>query len=308
MDFAALLLALLIEQGRPVPHHNPVWDGMRALTHWFSKTFNAGEQQHGQTAWWLFMIGLMAVTVGIWWLAARIHPVLGFCVNVLALVFTLGFRRFSHHFTEIEKAAEAGDIDAARKALSQWRTGREQPLDVQALSMPQVMAHAIEEGLVSSHRSVFGIMFWFAVLPGPTGALLYRMGEYVARAWSSGESSGEKFGTFARQAFEVLDWVPVRLSALAFAIVGNFEDAMHLWRNRALRFGNDARAVLVSAGAGAIGVEIGPPAQPLAENKLDWSGIEPTLSAMRSGVGLVWRATVLWMTVVALWTVAQWFS
>jgi adenosylcobinamide-phosphate synthase len=308
MDFAALVLALLIEQGRPVPHHNPVWDGMRSLTHWFSKTFNAGEKQHGQTAWWLYMVGLTAVAAGVWWLADRVHPVLGFCVNVLSLVFTLGFRRFSHHFTEIENAAEAGDIDAARKALSQWRTGREQPLDVQSLSMPQVIAHAIEEGLVSSHRSVFGIMFWFAVLPGPMGALLYRMSEYVARAWSGGETGGERFGAFARQAFEVLDWVPARLSALTFAIVGNFEDAMHLWRNRALRFGSDTRAVLVSAGAGAIGVEIGPPAQPAAENRLDWAGIEPTVSAMRSGIGLVWRATVLWLTVVALWTVAQWLS
>jgi adenosylcobinamide-phosphate synthase len=308
MDFAALVLALLIEQGRPMPHHNLVWDGMRTLAHWFARTFNAGEKQHGQTAWWLFMIGLMLLTWGVWWLASRMHPVLGFCVNVLALVFTLGFRRFSHHFTEIEKAVQANDIDAARASLSQWRSGREQPLDVHALSMPQVIAQAIEEGLVSSHRAVFGTMFWFAVLPGPMGALLYRMSEYAARAWTTGESGGEKFGTFARQAFEVLDWLPVRLSALAFAIVGNFEDAMHLWRNRILRFGHDARAVLVAAGAGAIGVEIGPPVQPLQENKLDWTGVEPSLSAMRSGVGLVWRATVLWLTVVALWTVAQWFS
>jgi cobalamin biosynthesis protein CobD/CbiB len=312
MDLAALILALLIEQGRSMPHHNPVWDAARATTQWFNRNFNAGDTSHGRTAW-LVYISLTLISSGaLWWLLDRIHPVLGFTFNVVCLLFTLGFRRFSHHYTVIEDAARVGDIDALRKELAQWYSEQDIDIELHSLPISRLIGLAMEEGLVAAHRSVFGTMFWFAVLPGPIGALGYRLADHLARTWNRalvpGQTGAHAFGAFASQAFEWIDWLPARLSALAFAVVGNFEDAMHLWRNRALRFGTDTRALLISAGAGAMGVELGPVQAASEDNGLDWSGIEPSVAAMKSGAGLIWRATVLWLTLIALWTVAQWFG
>jgi adenosylcobinamide-phosphate synthase len=308
MDLAALILVLLIEQGRAVPHRNPVWDGVRETTAWFARNFNAGQKEHGRTAWVLYVGAALIFSGALWWLAHRIHPMLGFALNVVFLVFTMGFRQFSHHFTVIEEAVRNNDVDTARKALAQWRRERELSAETALLTIPQIAGAALEEGLVASHRAVFGTIFWFALLPGPLGAVLYRLTEHIARSWNRPEVAGTQFGKFASDAFELLDWAPARLSALAFAIVGNFEDAMHLWRNRAVRFGTDTRALLIATGAGALGVELGRAIDPAEQAQLDWTGAEPGAPAMRSAVGLIWRATVLWLTLIALWTVAQLFS
>jgi adenosylcobinamide-phosphate synthase len=41
--------------------------------------------------------------------------------SVAVLYATLGFRQFSHHFTEIRDALEAGDETLARQLLAQWQ-------------------------------------------------------------------------------------------------------------------------------------------------------------------------------------------
>ena len=46
------------------------------------------------------------------------------------------------------------------------------------------MRQAIEHGLLLSQRHVFGVFFWFVVLPGPIGAVVYRLAEHVSRAWN----------------------------------------------------------------------------------------------------------------------------
>jgi len=308
MDLAALILALLIEQGRAMPHHNPVWNTVRTLTAWFARNFNAGEVSHGQTAWFLYVGGTTVLMTGVWWLSHKIHPLLEFTLNVAVLLLTLGFRRFSHYYSLIEEAARNNDVDTARAALGRWRMEREVGADTSLMTLPKVMAAAVEDGLVASHRSVFGVIFWFAVLPGPVGAVLYRLSEHIARSWNKPSVAGHAFGLFAAKIFEWMDWLPARLTALAFAIVGNFEDAIHLWRNRKKRFGTDNKSLLIAVGAGALGIELGQPIDPAEQLQLDWAGIEPSPTAMRSAVGLIWRATVLWLSLIALWTAARLFN
>src|SRR5207245_1128446 len=83
--------------------------------------------------------------------------------------------------------------------------------------------------LLASHRHVFGVLLWYVLLPGPSGAILYRLAAFLAARW---QGLGA-FGRFAQQAFYVLDWPAVRLTAAAFAVVGDFEDAVYCWRTQA---------------------------------------------------------------------------
>ena len=76
---------------------------------------------------------------------------------------------------------------------------------------------------------MFAVLFWFVVLPGPSGAILYRLAAYLQRRWSG---RGE-FGSFAAHALTILEWPTARLTAASFAVVGDFEDTIYCWRTQA---------------------------------------------------------------------------
>ena len=183
---------------------------------------------------------------------------------------------------------------------------------------------AVEKALVTTHRNVFGVFFWFLMPLGPACAVMYRVAEYLARAWNEPEHmKNEAFGIFAARAFYWIDWAPARLTAVAFAIVGNFEDAIYAWRNFASRWQDEAVGIILAAGSGALGIRLGTALQSVASTvpAVDAStlestapesdaapGEEPTARALQSTVGLVWRALLLWMLLLLLLSVAVWMG
>ena len=100
------------------------------------------------------------------------------------------------------------------------------------------------------------------------------------------------------RSFAVLEWPAVRLTAIAFAIVGDFEDAIYCWRTQAAAWPDRAAGIMLAAGAGAIGVRLGMPLQeidgmePRPELGLGEIAEAPLLD---STVGLLWRALVVWV-------------
>jgi adenosylcobinamide-phosphate synthase len=174
---------------------------------------------------------------------------------------------------------------------------------------------AVEKSLITTHRNVFGVFFWFLMPLGPACAVMYRVSEYLARAWNEPDHMrNEAFGQFAARAFYWIDWIPVRLTAIAFAVVGNFEDAIYAWRNFAGRWADESKGIILAAGGGAMGVRLGSPLEtaprivPLDAATVDLSdseadvlpGEEPNVRALQSTVGLVWRALLLWMLLLLL--------
>lgn len=313
MSFLSLLIAFLLEQIQPLPSHNPVYATMRSAAAWAARHFNAGRALHGAVAW---IVVVLLPALGLWgfsYLLAWINPLFAFCLHVLILYLTLGFRQFSHHFTAVQLALSRGDLDSARASLQLWRAREldetHKPDTPQLTDQSSVIAicrAAIEEAIVASHRHVFGVLFWYAVLPGPVGPVLYRLAGYVAQRWNTApELAGELFGRPASQFFAWLDWLPVRLSALGFAIVGNFEDAMFGWRNRAPLWNDTSRGLLVESAGGALGVRLGPP---LERDDAGWFAVPPSLPSLQATVGLLWRAVVLWMLLVLIVSTTFWIA
>jgi cobalamin biosynthesis protein CobD/CbiB len=106
----------------------------------------------------------------------------------------------------------------------------------------------------------------------------------------------------------LLDWIPSRLTALSFAVVGDFEEAAICWRTQARAwpeaYGGEASGVVLASGAGALGVQLGG-AIPAFDGTLEARpeiGIGDAVEAevLPSAVGLVWRALVLWLLLVFL--------
>jgi len=307
MNLIALAVVFLIEQARPLPRENPVQDIFDRYSNHLAKQFNAGERQQGMMAWLLAVLPVVVAVMLLYFMLASIGMIFALALNVAALYFLMGFRQVSLGFNEVLDALRAGDIEAARKALASWCT---QPAD--ELDATQIAKVAIERGLLGAHRHLFGMMFWFIVLPGPAGAVLYRLSALLSEKW--GAQGGEehiRFGAFSRKAFEVLDWIPSRLTAITFAILGNFEDAIHCWRTQSNSWGNVEQGVILASGAGALGVRLG--------DTLNQDGavsFRPELglgdaaeaSHMASGIDLVWRSVLMWMILIGLVTLGIWFD
>jgi adenosylcobinamide-phosphate synthase len=314
MTLFILIFAFLIEQLRPLPMVNPVFRGIASLAHWLEETFNAGERAHGRVAWLLMVVPMVFLSWAIGFALNHAHPLLSFWWSVLLLYFTLGFRQFSHYFTDIQLALNAGNLDEARQVLTVWAQETDQDFSADGLDANEIVRHTVRQALIASHRHVFGVLFWTMVLPGVSGAVLYRLADYLNRRWNLPvDMQGQVFGQFAQQAFRIIDWVPVRLTAIGFAVVGNFEDAVYCWRTQTHNWPRNEPAILLASGAGALGVRLNPVVDlsqpgviPEPDNENEWNGSTPELSTLQAAVGLVWRSVVLWMIVLVLVSVGSW--
>jgi adenosylcobinamide-phosphate synthase len=311
MTFFSILCALLIEQLKPLRADNQVYGAIKRLAARIEGWFNAGEPGNGRLGWFLMMAALMLPTAIVY--GVLLHYQLVFAVfawNVLIVYLTLGFRHYSHYFTSIQFALNAGDEVTARTLLAEWAR-----IDTVGMDGSEIARLAVEKSLITTHRNVFGVFFWFLMPLGPACAVMYRVAEYLARAWNEPDHMrNEAFGQFAARAFYWIDWIPVRLTAIAFAVVGNFEDAIYAWRNFANRWSDESRGIILAAGGGAMGVRLGTPVEnassfvPPDAGANDLSGAEadvlpgeePNVRALQSTVGLVWRALLLWMLLLLL--------
>ncbi|UTH75058.1 CobD/CbiB family protein [Chromobacterium sp. IIBBL 290-4] len=303
MTLISLILALALEQLRPLGNRNRVWLLFTRYANQLERNLNAGAERHGVLAWFAAIAPVLLLSLLLFYSLKAASPVLALALNVLVLYLTMGFRHFSSAYSEISQAlAEGRDLDA-RIALANW-TG--QP--TAELSVGEISRLAIEQGILDSYRHVFGTMFWFAVLPGPSGALLYRLGSMLNQKWGNRSGEEDPFGLFASRMAAWLDWIPVRLTAAAFAVMGDFEDAIYCWRSQARAWGNYANGILLASAAGALGVKLGDPLR--QDYSLKYRpelglGDDADSSHLKSAVGLVWRSALLWLAVTLLISLAS---
>ena len=302
LKFFSLVAVLLFEQVHPLPVKRFVLDPLRALA---AALLGRGERlgRNERLAWGLIVAGGTALCA---LLACWLPLLLNIVFTVAVLYLTLGFRHESHFFTDIHLALRVQELGTARRLLSEWRGGQ-----YEDASADEVARLAIEQALVAAHRNVFGVIFWFVLL-GPAGAAMYRLARFLHDEWGGRRDGGlERHRQFARHAFFIIDWAPARMTAILFAVGGDFEDAVFCWRAQSVLLPDRGNAVLIASGAGALGVRLGgqpgPDAaegetEPLEVGVGDRAGVDD----MQATVGLVWRALVVFMVLLALTTIAVW--
>jgi adenosylcobinamide-phosphate synthase len=326
MSFFAVLFALLVEQLKPLPRDNWVHHTLVSWVGWTSRNFDAGRPHHTVVVWCVAVLLPALLVGGLYLLISSFSLLLALAFDVGLLYLTLGFRQFSHYFTDIRDALDRGDENAARQKLAEWRH-----LDTSELPRTELLRHVIEHALLAAHRHVFGVFFWFVVLSalglGPTGAVLYRMAEFASRYWGYRQRaldapSNDALLALSRKLFGWIDHVPSRLTAFGFAVVGNFEEAIGGWRRDAALWEHANEGIILASAAGALGVQLGGAAAPgvtpdrsktftagaepgTVGAEGSTGGVPPQVGHLQSVVGLVWRSVVLWMLILALLSLAN---
>ncbi|MBS1196452.1 MAG: CobD/CbiB family protein [Proteobacteria bacterium] len=299
MSFLSLIIVFLLEQLRPLQYQRLIAAPLKALADFVESHINAGSYRHGVMAWMILVLPFALLALALHFLLYRVNPLLALLFNVLVLYLTMGFRQFSHHYSDIQQALGEGELERARSLLSEWRGS-----SCEKMGSADISRLSIELALAASHRHVFAVLLWFVILPGPCGAVLYRLSALLAEYWRERPAAGNSdFVRFSRQVFAIIDWFPVRATAAAFAVVGDFEDAVYCWRTQADQWTDSELGIVLASGAGALGVQLGMPVlegDGLTDRVELGVGDPANVDFMQSAVGLVWRATVFWMLLLFL--------
>src|SRR5690606_18125304 len=97
--------------------------------------------------------------------------------------------------------------------------------------------------------------FWFFIAGAP-GVVLYRLSSVLETAWGVANPRCERFGWAALKIAHVLGYLPARLTALSYALLGRTAPALRCWLCQASAWPGANIGPVLAAGAGALGVSL----------------------------------------------------
>lgn len=298
MIWAAWGLAWLLECTLAEPRRYHPIVGFGRLANGLQQRLNTGSARglRGCGAW-LVLVGSV---VGVAVLAKQHLP--DWVVDGVALWIALGAVSLYQHVEAVRRAVLQDDLASARQALSMIVSR-----DTASLNTQQVCAATIETTLENGSDAIFASLFWF-VLGASVGCaaeavLLHRAANTLDAMWGYRTPPWEWFGKTAARADDVLNYLPARLTALSYAVMGNTRVAFACWSSQARLHDSPNAGVVMAAGAGALNLQLGGGAVYAGE----WQprppfgqGATPQPPDIRSAQCLVGKTLALWWLLILL--------
>lgn len=256
----------------------------------------------GQLAFWQKVCGAVAVLIVLtsslfWvlvlpdWLPAQV------AVDVLILYFCIAARSLQQHALAVHAALLDSDLPLARQQV-----GRMVSRQTEAMTELDVRRATIESVLENGADAVFAPLFWFVLL-GPFGALLYRFSNTLDAMWGYKNQRYLHFGWAAARLDDLLNWLPARLTALSYALLGNTSKAITAWRTQAHLLDSPNAGPVMTAGGGALFLQLGGPARYHGQIKAKpWFGGQqlPENADILRACRLMYRTLLLWLMVIGV--------
>ncbi|MEC4722177.1 adenosylcobinamide-phosphate synthase CbiB [Noviherbaspirillum sp. CPCC 100848] len=249
----------------------------------------------GVIGWVLAVLPLVVLTGAALHAATQAHSLLGMALHALLLYFCIGLRSLRDHMLPIAAALAAGQLGLAREL-----TSRIVSRDTARANDSDLAKAAVESTLENGNDAVFGTLFWFAVAGGP-GALLFRLANTLDAMWGYRNARFLRYGWMAARTDDALNWIPARLTALSYMLLGDGRRARQCWRTQAAAWPSPNAGPVMSSGAGALGLALGGTAE--------YDGAVETRPPLGTGrpaeaddIGRAWRlvgrTTLLWIAVL----------
>jgi len=335
VGFFAFFLVLLLDQARPLAADDRLRRWFGDLVDLVRTSTDAGQAQQGWIGWAVVTVSVCGVMLAMEWLAHAIHPFVEWFFHVAVLYLVIGFRQTSAVITEMQVALALDDVQGARRLFDRWRrehgavetAGPTLPADA---PIEEVCRETIVSALINLHRGICAPLFWYLILPGVLGPLLYWVSGEMARRWGqppngaptpradglasdSSTSVNSAYGEVALRIHRWLDWLPVRFTAAGFAVAGNFDDAVYCWRGAvASGTGSDQRTLLLAAASGATGLKLADSALEArwagAAQSFEWPGRSVETTSLGIGMRLIYRSTAVWLGLFALLGLASYLG
>jgi len=295
MNLFAIIIGLLIDvyytQARALRNYG--W--FMRLSGWVGDQVNENKLLDGPLGVLLVIAPVVLGVAMVYALLLHALLVLGLIFAIIVLVYCLGPMRLNPQVEAYIEARGRDDPQAIRAAAAEIVTG-EPSGDLQALDK------AVVQGILTEvNARVLAVIFWFFIL-GPVGAVLYRFSHLLIKDPARERGFGTGFTDAALRLHGILAWLPARLTAWAYALMGSFSQARYRWQMRAFDWadnwvaGNDG--VLIASGTGALELS------DASEGEQAEGAGAYTLDAVKDALRMVVRTTWLWLAIIFLLALA----
>ncbi len=280
MTLIIILTCIAVEKFTPTISHFRHYHWLKPYMLWFCR---ACPNLDGTITLLLILIPLIILGVVI---LSSINLLLWFLLSIAVLCYSIGPKNSDIQVTDYTDAAERGDTEAALHYANELHPYRHEMTKIE-----QANQYVINTILTSTCERITAVLFWFLIL-GPLGALLYRCNQQLIH-YSQSENC-EALQEAAQRLHTILNWLPARLTAMSYALGGSMSDAWQNWRCYQTEWaqtncdGNGG--ILICSGLGALQIE--PNSQ------------ENDLQNIQCALALANRAIIIWITLIAVLTLA----
>ncbi|MDH5731818.1 MAG: adenosylcobinamide-phosphate synthase CbiB [Gammaproteobacteria bacterium] len=215
-----------------------------------------------------------------------------YLLSVLIVYLCIGAKSLEQHVQAVSQALTDNDLSQSRHELQKIVSR-----DTQAMDEAQVVKASIETSLENGNDAIFAVLFFYALV-GIPGVVAYRIINTLDAMWGYKTERFKCFGWAAARCDDVMNWVPARLTALAFVFQGSSFRVLRCWFMQAAKCASPNGGVVMSAGAGALGVCIGGAAVYHGQIKYKpviGAGREPVLSDIARTLRLIQITTAIWL-------------
>lgn len=184
-------------------------------------------------------------------LCYHIHTIPGIIAESILICYLLAARNLRDESMKVCRAAESGDTEAARKAVSMI-VGR----DTAVLDRDGILRAAVETVAENTSDGVTAPLFYIA-LGGAAGGFFYKAANTMDSMIGYKNETYADLGRFAAKLDDVLNYIPSRLSALLMTAVCpllrlDAKNAFRIWRRDRRKHASPNSAQTESACAGAL--------------------------------------------------------
>jgi len=308
MSMLIIIIALLIDKvcGEPKKWHPLVGFGniADACEIYLNKTKFTSRRQKSN--------GIIAVLitvlpiVGLFFLIASTlspYPIGHFIFSAVVLYIAIGWQSLIAHARAVILPLKDRRLDDARFALSMIVSR-----DTAQLNETEIAQAATESVLENGADAIFAAVFWFYV-GGVPAVVLYRLSNTLDAMWGYKNTKYLNFGWAAARLDDLLNFIPARLTALSYAVAGNFSIALNCWRQQGFSWKSPNAGPVMAAGAGAINTSLGGATSYDGERQFRPSlgpiASQQTLASSKSiknACNLVNKSLVIWLLILVLST------
>lgn len=178
---------------------------------------------------------------------------LAFIFNIIVLYWAIGLNSLITHTKPILTALIEQDLAAAKAAVS-WIVSR----NTESMNEQQVVSATVESTLENGCDGVFAALFW-GVIGGAPLVVAYRLINTLDAMWGYRTERYQYFGKPVAKLDDIVNYIPARLTALSYALLGNTKRALECWRTQAHTLSSPNGGPVMTSGAGSLNIKLGGP-------------------------------------------------
>ncbi len=252
----SVVIAVLLDRllGEPKRWHPLVGFGRiaKAIENALNQTsFSRSMQQLLGMMSWIVLVIFPAVILLL--LASYFSALVGYqwLVDGVVLYLVIGYASLKQHALAVLQPLLDNHLLLARQQVAMIVSRDTDSLDEQG-----VRVATIESVLENGSDAIFAPLFWF-VVGGLPAVIIYRLANTLDAMWGYKTPRFLYFGRFSARMDDIMNYLPSRLVACTYSLLGNARQGFRCWFQQAHLLDSPNGGVVMTSGAGSLDLLLG---------------------------------------------------